>query len=351
MSSLFSQIGIGSMIVKNRFVRSATQDWLGEADGSISERALNLYEQLAKGGVGLIITAHAYVEHPRGKASARQNGIYADKFIDGYKRVVEIAHRYGAKLVLQAAHSGVQTNLELTEGIAPADVNELKDEEIWALVNAFSEAARRAQAAGCDGVQFHMAHGYLLARFISPQSNSRTDYWGGSLDKRLNLIKEIVKRSRLLVGKEFPLLVKLNSTGGFEGTAALAIEDVVKIAQVLENIGIDAIEVSGGVGSESKNSVSRAGIINTVQEAYFADNAKKIKQAVNIPVILVGGIRSRSVMERLLNEKIADMISLCRPFIKEPDIVNRLQQGQEKVSCISCNQCRNFTGIRCQLLK
>lgn len=347
MSALFSPIKIGSMVVKNRFVRSATQDWLGEEDGQISGRTIELYEQLAKGGVGLIITAHAYVEHPRGKASARQNGIYHDKFINGYKKIVDVVHTYGAKLVLQVAHSGVQTDTSLTEGIVPADVNQLTDHEIRALVDAFSEAVRRAKDAGCDGAQFHIAHGYLLSRFISPQSNNRTDQWGGSLTKRMNVMREIVTRARMLVGPDFPLLVKLNSEGGFEGTAALESNDVVEIAKILESIGITAIEVSGGVGSETKNSVSRVGITAVEQEAYFAENAKKIKEVVNIPVILVGGIRSRIVMKRIVEEKIADMISLCRPFVMEPDLVNRLEQGQERVSCISCNQCRNFTGICC----
>ena len=227
----------------------------------------------------------------------------------------------------------------------------MTEQEMRDIVQAYAEAARRAKEASCDGVQFHMAHGYLLSRFISPQTNARTDHWGGSLDKRMNVVKEIVRETRKLVGPEFPLLVKLNSEGGFEGTAALTLEDVVTIAKMLEKMGIAAIEVSGGVSSEAKNSVTRPGINCPEQEAYFAANAEKIKKAVEIPVMLVGGIRSCAVMEHILNDGIADMISLCRPFIMEPDLVKRLQQGQKKAACISCGQCRNFSGICCKVKK
>ncbi|KJS88254.1 MAG: NADH peroxidase [Peptococcaceae bacterium BICA1-8] len=347
MNELFEPIKIGTMEVKNRFVRSATHDWLGNPDGSISTQQLDLYEKLAANDVGLIITAHAYIEHPRGKASLNQNGIYNDKFISGYQKLAETVHKYGSKLVVQISHAGNQTTLEFTEGETPLDLNNMADMEIEKLIEAYAQAANRVKIAGCDGVQLHLAHGYLLSRFLSPNTNKRQDQWGGSRENRVRILREIIKRSRALIGDDFPILVKLNSTGGFEGTAAISLEDVVYTAQVLEDLGVCAIEVSGGVGGEKKNSLSRTGILSPEQEAYFAENTKEIKKAVNIPMILVGGLRSRSTIEMILDEGIADMISMSRPFVREPDLVKKLKDGQDKVTCISCNKCRVFTGIKC----
>lgn len=349
MSILFTPISIGSMIIKNRFVRSATQDWFGDDQGHLTERSYAFYDAMAKGDVGLIMTAHSYVEAPRGKASPKQNAIYDDSFIPDYAKLAQIVHSYGSKVVLQAAHAGVQTTLQLTQGVTPAETNSLSEKDIRGLVECYAQAARRAQEAGCDGVQFHLAHGYLLARFLSPQTNHRTDEWGGSIENRTRFIREIVARAKELTGPNFPMLVKLNSAGGFEGTAAIGMEDVIQIAQVLERIGINAIEVSGGVTSETKNSLSWTGILKPEQEGYFAANARRIKAAVHIPVILVGGLRSMSIMEHIIESHTADMVSMSRPFVREPDIVHRFALGQDKAACISCNKCRNFDGICCPL--
>ncbi len=351
MKVLFSPICIGSMIVKNRFVRSATQDWLGDENGHLTDRSYAFYEELAKNDVGLIVTAHSYVEHPRGKASPKQNAIYDDSFIDGYAKLADIAHTYGSKLVLQASHSGVQTTREVTHGVTPAEPNTLTETEIRDIIGRYAQAARRAQWAGCDGVQFHLAHGYLLSRFFSPQTNHRTDRWGGSVENRMNIIKEIIIQTKQLVGDHFPIMVKLNSVGGFAGTAAINMVDVVKIAVILEQIGVCAIEVSGGVASETKNSLSQTGILKKEQEGYFAENAKMIKEAVHIPIILVGGLRSQSVMEKILENHTADMVSMSRPFVREPDIVRRFYSGQDKAACISCNKCHNMEGIACPFNK
>ncbi len=347
MVNLFNPINIGPITVKNRFVRSATQDWFGNDDGSITQREIMLYEELAKNDVGMIVSAHSYVEHPRGRASARQNGIYHDRFIEGFSKIAEKVHDYGTKLIVQLAHAGTQTNLEFTEGCTPADPNMLSQQEIESIIESFALAARRVQQAGCDGVQFHLAHGYLLARILSPHTNMRQDEWGGSIENRAKMIISIIKHTRHLVGEDFPLLVKLNSCGGFEGTAAIEMSEVVAVAKMLETAGINAIEVSGGVVGESKNSMSRTGILKPEDEAYFAKAARTIKQAVAVPVILVGGLRSRWIMEDILRRGVADMISMSRPFIREPDLVKKIAQGQEKVRCISCNQCRDTTGIHC----
>lgn len=359
MSKLFSPITIGSMVVKNSFVRSATQDFLGNVDGSISENELALYETLAKNDVGLIITAHTYVKHPLGRASIRQNGIYDDYFITGYQKVADAVHKHGAKLVMQISHAGRQTTPSLTENLVPIGPSavtdnssgitprEMTQDEIWQLIEDFSKAIARSAAAKCDGVQLHIAHGYALSQFMSPYTNRRNDEWGGSIENRTRILTEILIRGKKLVGNDYPILVKLNSTDGFSGEGYLTLEDVLYTARLLETLGVCAIEVSGGI-KEAKGAMSRPGIISREQEAYFGEAAMTIKGSVKIPVILVGGIRSIQVMETLLANGTADMIALSRPFIKEPDLIVRLRdKKQQQAACVSCNACFNPSGLKC----
>lgn len=358
MSILFQPISIGPMNIKNRFVRSATNDYLGNEDGSISDRELVLYRDLAANEVGLFITGHAYVQHPLGRASAAQNAIYDDRYIEGYRKLADIAHQYGARLVVQINHAGRQSLTAQAEGLAPVAPSavtdkstgitprELSDEEIRQWIEDFASAMARAKAAGCDGVQLHIAHGYGLSQFLSPYTNRRRDQWGGSIENRTRILKEIMLKGRRLVGTEFPVLVKLNSTDGFEGPGYLSMDDVVYTARLLESLGADAIEVSGGI-REARESMARPGIAAPGQEAYFSEAAKSIKSAVGIPVILVGGLRSFAVMESVLKDGVADMVALSRPFIREPDLVSKFNVGLEKAACVSCNACFNPKGIGC----
>ena len=357
LSILFQPISIGSMVVRNRFVRSATNDYMGNEDGSISDREVSLYRKLAENGVGLIITGHSYVQHPLGRARTGQNAIYEDRFIEGYRRLADVTHNNGAKLVLQISHAGRQS-LDTAGGqvpVAPSAVTdsstgitprELTGEEIRQWIDAFAAAMARAKAAGCDGVQLHVAHGYGLSQFISPYTNRRYDMWGGSIENRTRILREIMAKGRQMVGSDYPVLVKLNSTDGFDGPGYLSLEDVIYTAKILEEAGVAAIEVSGGI-QEAKGTMSRTNIENLEQEAYFSGAARAIKKVVTIPVILVGGLRSRSVMEALITSGAADMVALSRPFINEPDLVIRFWSGQVRASCISCNACFNPKGIEC----
>lgn len=360
MSILFQPVSLGTLSLRNRFVRSATHDWLGEEDGSVSARETDLYRALAEGGVGLIITAHAYVQHPLGRASVRQNAIYDDRFIPAYRKAVAAIHAAGSTFVLQIAHAGRQTGLDRTEGqtpVAPSAVaiadagftpRAMPEAEILDTIDAFAAAAGRAKAAGCDGVQLHIAHGYLLSQFLSPHANRRTDQWGGTLENRTRILRLIIERTRRAVGPAYPLLVKLNSTDGIAAPGYLQLTDVVETAKLLEKWGVAAIEVSGG-SHDAKTVMSAPGIVRPDQEAYFAEAAKAVKAAVNIPVILVGGLRTLAVMEELVASGTADLVALSRPFIQEPDLVKRLQAGQRRVGCVSCNACFNPAGLDCYL--
>lgn len=360
MSILFKPVTIGALWVKNCFVRSATQDYIGAPDGTVSDAEIELYRQLAAGDIGLIITAHSYVEHPLGRASINQNAIYADKFIPGYRRLADTVHSHGAALVLQISHTGRQVPPDWPSGlipVAPSAITdgstgvtprEMTEDEIWQLIDSFAAAMGRAKTAGCDGVQLHIAHGYGLSQFVSPYTNRRTDRWGGSLENRTRILREIMIRGRNVVGPDFPILAKLNSTDGFEGLGYLTLEDVVQTAKFLEQWGVDAIEVSGGI-REAKGIMSRPAVTQPEQEAYFAAACQAVKQAVSIPVILVGGLRSLAVMERIVADGVADMAAICRPLIKEPDLVARFAGGQAKATCVSCNACFNPAGLKCYL--
>lgn len=363
MSKLFDPITINSLTLRNHFVRSATHDRMAEPDGRISDSELKLYGDLAAGGVGLIITAHAYVSHPLGRASIPQNAIFSDVYVEGYKRLTEVVHRHGAKLVIQLAHAGRQTMPDFIEGqmpVAPSDLFDgqgqqvaraLSPDEIQSLLEAYESAALRAKRAGADGVQLHMAHGYLLAQFLSPYTNHRTDAYGGDRQRRAALLAEVAYRVKSAVGHDYPVLAKLNTTDGVTAPVQLSLDDVVYTAGVIAEHGIDAIETSGGTIKETRNVMAKPGIASPEQEACFAAAAAAVKAKVNVPVILVGCLRSASVMQSILDKGIADMVSLSRPFVREPDLVNKIAAGQPKASCVSCNACFNPQGLQCMLDK
>jgi len=358
-SILFSPIKIGTLTIQNRFVRSATHDFMAENDGSITERQVSLYRNLAEGELGLIITGHAYVS-TRGKASLFQIGIHEDRMVTGLKKITQAVHLYSSRIFIQLSHAGRQTKEKLCQGtpLAPSPVyeptfkvtpREMNKEDILRTIDDFARAAERALKAEFDGIQLHLAHGYLLSSFISPHTNRRKDEWGGSLLNRLRIVVEVIRRIRGLVGREFPLIVKLNSSHFLPN--GLDVDESAQIASILEKEGVDAIEVSGGTAESGQGSVWK-GVRPEDKEGYFIQNAARIKASVSIPVFGLGGIRSFSVMEKFIHEGKVDLISMSRPFIREPSLVKKFyQEKATKSECISCNKCFNPRGIRCAELK
>lgn len=360
MAILFEPIEINGMKVPNRFVRSATNDRCADGCGRVTDTMIRVYVALASGGVGLIVTGHAYVKS-NGKASPTMLGVDSEDLVPGLKRVVDAVHRFDSKIVIQLNHAGRQT-ASSTIGetpVAPSAVynpitketpRALAGEEIEALISAYGSAAARAVSAGFDGVQIHSAHGYLGSQFISPYTNRRTDQWGGSLENRMRFLIEVLRSIRKVVGDSYPVMIKLNSEDSLDG--GLTVEESSQIAKVLCREGIDAIEISGGM-AESPVKFARTDILEEEDEAYFLPNAGKFKEVVTVPLMLVGGLRSPSLMERVLENREADMVSLCRPFIREPDLVNKWKQGDpKKADCISCNGCMKYRDepVRCILL-
>ncbi|ADE36166.1 NADH:flavin oxidoreductase [Methanohalophilus mahii] len=354
---LFDPINIEGLSIPNRFVRSATHEWLAEEDGTPTASIGDIYEELAKNEVGLIVTGYSYV-NPAGKSDDLQQGIYDDRFIGPYRKIVERVHSSGSKIVLQIVHGGRQSMAQHGYPLlAPSEVEDsstgklpraMTEEEILETIDDFVNATRRAKEAGFDGVQLHCAHGFLLSSFISPYTNRREDKWGGSVKNRTRIITEIVRRIREDVSADYPVMVKLNATDGFDiysGHISLDAPECVEIAALLEKAGVCAIEVSGGI-VEAGSVMSQPGVDTEEKEAYFRRYAKMIKDTVSIPVILVGGIRTRAVMDEVLRVY-ADMVSMSRPFISEPDLVKKLEKGADGARCVSCNRCFDKGGIRC----
>jgi 2,4-dienoyl-CoA reductase-like NADH-dependent reductase (Old Yellow Enzyme family) len=304
MSKLFENTTINGMKLSNRFVRSATWEGLAADDGSCTPALKDLYIELAKGGMGLIITSHTYVR-PDGKGSPRQLGLSDDKFIAGLREMTDEIHRYHTPVAVQLSHAGILANEKITgitaatvsnlEGYAGSGGKEMVIEDIQEIVEAFARAARRAKEAGFDAIQIHGAHGFLINQFLSPAFNRRTDAYGGPIENRAKVVLEIIEKMRSCVGSAFPILIKVNSEDAIDG--GLTNEESLKAALMFQDAGIDAIELSGGTVVTGDH--CRSNIDSEEKEAYWRKAARASKEKLSVPLIMVGGIRSLQLAEKL----------------------------------------------------
>ena len=344
MAELFEHTSISSMSLPNRFVRSATWEGLADKDGSVTGRLIDMMIELAKGEVGLIISSYAFIS-PEGQSSPSQLAVYDDRLLPGLRDMARAVHSAGGKMALQLVHGGCSSNPELSglELVGPSvrpRCRQASKEDISAIISAFARAAGRAKQAGFDAVQIHAAHGFLLSQFLSPAFNKRKDEYGGKLENRARLILEVVRSIREAVGPDYTVLIKLNSEDFLEG--GMTREEAVRVAGMLENASINAIEFSGGTAaSPEKFTPVRPGKLKTPkQEVYYREAAMLYKQKVTIPLILVGGIRSYGVAEALVQNGIADYISMSRPLICEPRLIKRWRSGDRRAAeCVSDNAC------------
>ena len=357
MSSLFQQTNINDLILRNRTVRSATCDCLADSVGHVTDKQIELFSDLATGGVGLIISGITYA-HVSGQIATHQNSLADDDCIPGLEQLTGAVHEHGGKVAIQLFHGGrdraefLRGKAELAMGPSyiendpyfPEQYRAITEDEIWEVISSFGIAAARAKQAGFDAVQLHAAHAFLPSQFLSPYANRRTDDWGGSLKNRLRIHREILEAIRREVGDGYPLLIKLGVEDGFPG--GLEFGEGLKAAQMVAAQGWDALEISQGLrGRWYDGTEWRTGINSVDKEGFFRSWAKAVKQKVDVPVIMVGGLRSPGLMEEVLQRGEADMVSMCRPLIRQPGLVGDWANGQmDAGTCKSCNKC--LEGLR-----
>lgn len=386
--TLFSPIKIGNIEIKNRICMAPMLMDFGQFDGRTTEQLMDYYEERAKGGTGLIITEITRVNDITGGSAFAQLGMSHDYQIEGMKELANRIHSHGSKIFVQLHHPGRQ-NMGLLIGTLPLSIacdkalpffkdmlykvvpagkilmkhhivpkvvapskcensyfsdgnnRALTKKEIKNLINDFIDAAERVKKSGCDGVQLHASHGYLLQQFLSPNTNKRTDEYGGSLENRMRFILEIISGIKERCGKDFPIIVRLTvdecySMIGKPGKG-YDLSEGVEMAKRLEKAGVDAIDVSSA-SYDTFNYWLEPVSFECGWRKYMA---QAVKDAVSIPVIAANLIRSPEQAEKQLTDGIQDMISLGRPHIADPHWANKAESGHSEdiKRCICCLYC------------
>jgi 2,4-dienoyl-CoA reductase-like NADH-dependent reductase (Old Yellow Enzyme family) len=316
MPRLLDPISIGTLRLKNRIVMPPMATNKATRHGEVTESQIKHYAERAR-GVGLIIVEHSYVTQS-GKLSPNQLGIYDDKLIPGLSKLVKAVHRQKTPITAQINHAGGRTTSIVigAQPVAPSQVlvfqeppRELNIEEIDELVEAFGRAARRAVEAGFDAVEVHGAHGFLLNQFLSPLTNKREDEYGGNVEKRTRFPIRVFKRVKEEVGPDFPLLYRLGTDDYKEG--GLSLEETKVFAEMLVGAGVNAIDVSRGIGGSNPQGVSGQG--------YLFHLAEGIKKVVKVPVVGVGGIAEAEFADKAVREGKVDLVAVGRALLADPE--------------------------------
>ncbi|MGL6064382.1 MAG: NADH:flavin oxidoreductase [Fusobacteriaceae bacterium] len=358
MKNIFDKTKIKNMELKNRIIRSAIWEGFSDENGNVTDELIEFYKKLSLGGVGTIITGFSpVIEYD--KPAGNMIGVCSDKYIEGLKKLTKVVHENNTNIVLQIVVGGSQGRPGMgsrvvgpsphINSVTKQSAEELSKEEIKNLIEAFSQAGRRAKEGNFDGVQIHGAHGYLISQFMNPFYNKRNDEYGGNIENRTRFLFEVYRAIRKTVG-EFPIFVKINCEDFMEGGATK--EEMLWVCKKLSEEGIDLIEVSGGnAGSRINEGVIRSKINSVEKEGYFKEFGMKLAKEISTPIALVGGHRSLKSIDEILNTSNISYISLARPLLREPDLVNIWKLDREKVSkCISCNKCLNPKGSICIFL-
>lgn len=332
MKRIFKEVMLGRLELKNRLIRSATWEALADDAGNLDERIYTVYEELAAGGIGAIISGFTSVadnDHYFEKMARLSN----DGLISQHKQLTEISHKYSCPIIVQLALGEYNR-----DNFRDMEIDAMTQNDIETVKSLFVDAAVRAEQAGYDGVQIHAAHNFFLSRFISPVHNHRSDEYGGNAENRGRIIVEILHEIRKKI-PDIHITMKINCSDFIDG--GLTPQDSLAICRLCANSGMDSIEVSG-------NRTSMPDIHAGQNEAYFKDFALQLADSVDIPVILVGGHRSMANMEKVLNEGRIEFLSLSRPLIREPGLPDRWQHGDTApAQCVSCNMCYRTAGHMC----
>ncbi|MBL4685856.1 MAG: NADH:flavin oxidoreductase [Nannocystaceae bacterium] len=390
---LFEPGTLGSLELPNRIVKSAMSEAVCTADGRVTDAMLRMYSRWARGGAGLLITGLAYVQ-PDGRENLSDLGVSDDIHIEGLRALAEAVHHHGSRIAVQLNHSGGQCFADRIESkpVGPSarrnwamnvKCRALDEPEILRLITDFGDAAYRAQQAGIDAVQVHAAHGWLVNQFLTPRTNKRRDAWGGSTENRARFMLAIIAEIHRRCGPDYPVLVKLNIDDGGPLRGGIDLKLGIAYARLLDQAGVAALEVSGGTGESyfglytcrgdlpvepSRRMLDKDGRLfakalkpfirplraaihpkTRLVEHYWEHAATHVRAACSIPIMLVGGIRRRSEMERVLADGVADYISLGRPLVRQPGLPRLLAAGatdtDSEAQCVSCNRCLVEVGM------
>ena len=340
--TMFSPINIGTVTVPNRFVVPPMGNNFANTDGSLSDRSAAYYEARAKGGFGLI-TIESTVVWSEAKGGPRKPCLFTDDTVESFRKVAERCHRYGAKVSIQLQHAGPEGNSKLTGyplkaasamashcgGEIPAA---MPTEEVYRLIEAYGDAAARAQCAGIDMVEVHCAHGYLVSTFISARTNKRTDEFGGCFENRMRLPRLIIENIRRKTGN-MPILCRINARD--EGEGGLTVQDAAAVAAYLEQeCGVDALNVSRSIHLHDEFMWAP----NNTHGGFNADLVTEIKKAVSIPVITVGRYTEPQYAELLVKQGRADLVAFGRQSIADPELPVKARTGhlETLAPCIAC---------------
>ena len=391
-SILFRSFTIGNLTIPGRVIKAATSETRADKDGFATQAHADFYLPIAKGGTPLIITGNIYVSAD-GKSTPMQMGVEDDGRIPALTRLVDAIHAQDVKIFAQINHCGrevVPAFAGLREAVSASAVTDLSTgtrprtltvPEIERVVEQWGDAAGRCKAVGFDGVQIHAGHGYLISQFLTPYTNRRTDHYGGSMENRVKLLRDIHRAIRARVGSDFPVIMKLNGSDYLPLRAGLKTPELVEIARIMEYDGLDAVEVSVGhyesgfpvvrgkfgrcLRGMAQGSVRYlpsvrralftlfwpllAVVCNVIWRPYAGYNlryARHFKKALSIPVLCVGGFLTRAEMEAAINQGLCDAVSVGRGFIADPFLYRHLRDGTPGPRCVDCNACIGCIGTQ-----
>ncbi len=347
---LLEPFRLKNLMLRNRIVMASMGTNLSSPEGFVTDGLISYYAERAKGGAGLIITELVTIDFPLGNGVERQLSIDDDKYIPGLRKLTEQIHRHGSKIFIQLNHAGSRAKPEITGIPFPVSASDvpscivkvepkpLTSEEIGKLIHSFGQAAGRVKEAGFDGIDLHFAHGYLLCQFLSSLTNKRTDEYGGSLENRARFPIEVLEECRRVVGKNFPITAKV--TGHQYVSGGITIRETKAFSRLLEERGIDGIQVSGGDPESADHFPVPP---SHIKRGCYVKLAEMIKEKVHVPVIAVGRINTIILANSILESGKADLVAMGRAFLADPDFPRKAQEGKlrEIRKCIGCNQgCR-----------
>lgn len=353
----FTPFSVKSLHCNNRFLRSATWERKSTEDGHMTPRLQEVYEELAKNGVGLICTGMTRITKEE-CANPNMLGIYEDCFIKEYQALTNLIHQYGSKMMIQIAYGGTKTTYQ-TENrtiFAPSDIPEkmtgtkgtpMTEKDIAYVVQAHAEAAKRVKESGFDAVELHAAHFYLLNQFLSPYYNRRNDQYGGSLENRARFLKECYEAVRDVVGDDFPIFVKVPCSDFMEDGFSFA--ECRTLCAWLEQWGVDAVEITGNNYMECRKLAGKMLDGYTIQkDGYFSEFAAVLAKERSMAIFVTGGFQTIEHCNDMIENECLTGIGLSRPFFTEPHLLTRWQKDmQQKVKCVRCGKCRTDHGNYC----